>query len=142
MKSAGFSTPYGLHLIFDMDIFSLAVSVTVGIFVIMLIREIKPEYTVIASIFIGSFILLQTVPFAGKLLEFAKIQMGSNINDSYIGLIYKAIGVSFLCQYVSELCRESGLDSISSKTELFGKIYLTLLSLPLIEKIIEKVNIL
>ncbi len=124
-----------------MDVFTVAVSVIVGIFIIMLVREIKPEYAVIAGIFVGVFILIQAVPLIGELLEFSKGKLESNISEPYIALLYKAIGVSFLCQYISELCHESGLDSISSKTELFGKIYLTLMCLPLIEKIIEKVNI-
>lgn len=115
------------------------VAVISAIFLIILIREVKAEYAIFAVIILGVFILMKTVPAVSEILIFTKKIIPSNIEDSHIAVLYKAVGSAFLCQYVSDICRECGMDSISSKTEMFGKIYLTLLCLPLIETILDTV---
>ncbi len=117
------------------------VSVISGIFLIVLIREIKHEYAVFAGVLLGVFIILQVIPEIKNILDYTVSLMENGIGDLQIALLYKSIGASFLCCYVSDLCRECGLDTVASKTELFGKIYITSLSLPLIDSIFSMIHV-
>lgn len=119
----------------------MMISVLVGIFIIIPLREIKPEYAVISSILLGVYLLLQVMPVVGDVLGFTSDLMSFNIGNHSFTILYKAVGASFLCQYISELCRDCGLESVASKTEMFGKIYLTSLCIPLIDKILDTINV-
>ena len=118
------------------------IAIIAGVFLIMLIREIKAEYAIFSVVILGVFILIQSIPAISEILNVSKEMISSALDDSNISVLYKALGVSFLCQYVSDICKECGMESVSSKTELFGKIYLTLLCIPLLENILDTITVL
>ena len=124
-----------------MNIISLLFSVAVYILLLVFIREVKPEYATVLSVLFGVFMLLQAFPLANDILEYIKTFVVPDGDLLYMKILYKAVGVSFVCQYVSEICHECGFDAIASKTELLGKIYMTALSLPLIEQIFKAVDL-
>ena len=61
-------------------------------------------------------------------------------NDSiatYAAPLIKALGIAVLTQCCSELCRECGEGTVGNGIELIGKIEILLLSLPLVNEILE-----
>ena len=74
---------------------------------------------------------------ASPLVAFLSELIKNDAVSSYAELLLKALGIAVLTQCCSELCRECGEGSAGSGVELIGKIEILLLSLPLINEILE-----
>ncbi|MBR7098337.1 MAG: hypothetical protein IKC59_02890 [Clostridia bacterium] len=51
--------------------------------------------------------------------------------------LFKALGIAWLTQCCADLCRESGENGAASGVELAGKVEILLLSLPLLNEVLE-----
>lgn len=87
---------------------------------------------------LGSVILIFGVVLGmlSPVFVYLKDIMDETLSSEYSMIIIKAVGISYLVQISSELCRECGESSIGTGIETVGKIELIVLSLPLIDKII------
>ncbi len=57
----------------------------------------------------------------------------------YLELVWKAVGVCYLTSVAADLCRDCGESALASVAELCGRIALVLLSLPLLEGVLETI---
>lgn len=64
----------------------------------------------------------------------------SGLDREYVTILFKALGICWLTQFASDICRDCGETAISSAAEIFGKIQLMALSLPLFESLIDVVT--
>lgn len=123
------------------DIMLVSAFTIVGIFIIVLLRNLNSEYAVPVSILVGIFVFVHGLPMIAKLFDFSDGLITNVISDSDLKVLYKAIGTSFLVQYVVEFSKENGLDSISSRVEFLGKIYILTLGIPILESIISSISV-
>ena len=64
----------------------------------------------------------------------------SGLDESYISLVFKATAICFITQITSDLCRDSGENAVASVMELWGRLSVMLISVPLIESIVESIT--
>ncbi|MBP0979268.1 MAG: stage III sporulation protein AD [Oscillospiraceae bacterium] len=121
-----------------MNIFSILGIAAVGTIMSILLKQYLPEYSVLAtlatSIIILFWVVVNLIPVLDKLTYFIKeIKMPGE----YSLIILKSLGIAFVVQLISDICKDAGETAIASKLELAGKISILILSLPLFEKIIS-----
>ena len=63
-----------------------------------------------------------------------------DLDTSQVTLIFKALGICYLTQFSADICRDCGESAVASAAEIFGRIQLVLLSLPLFEELIERIS--
>lgn len=54
----------------------------------------------------------------------------------YVPFLFKVVGVAWLAQIASDLCREMGSATLGGYVELFGRIEILLLCLPLVKEVL------
>ena len=59
------------------------------------------------------------------------------ISDTYVSIVFKALGVCLLTQLAADACRDAGETGLAAKAELTGKFALLTLALPLFRKVGE-----
>ena len=57
--------------------------------------------------------------------------------SEYLAILFKGLGISYLTQLASDICRDSGESSLAVQTETAGKTALLIIALPLFEKVSE-----
>jgi stage III sporulation protein AD len=62
-----------------------------------------------------------------------------NISSTYITIIFKIIGIAYIAEFGSQICRDAGEGVIASKIELAAKIIIMLIALPIMIAIMESV---
>ena len=104
--------------------------------VCVLIKHYRSEFSMPARL--GSVILIFgiLIGMLSPIFTYLKELMGVSISSEYSAIIIKAVGISYLTQISSELCRECGEGSIATGIETVGKIEMIVLSFPLINKIL------
>ena len=66
--------------------------------------------------------------------------MESGLDESYISVVFKAMAICFITQITSDLCKDSGESAIASAMELWGRISVVIISLPLIESVVNTIT--
>ncbi len=115
--------------------------VAVGIAATLLASAVKPAkkefaitISVVCSVFIFGYIfsyLKSIVNTINNVIE------NFNLDTSMFFIIMKIIFVSYICEFGANICRDAGESAIASKIELFGKIIIVYISLPVIEAVIN-----
>lgn len=55
----------------------------------------------------------------------------------YIKLILKMVGITYLCEFGTQVCKDTGQGAIATQVELFGKVTVLITGLPILLAIIE-----
>ena len=101
------------------------------------VKNIRNEFLIptrLAGILIlFSFIIVLINP----IFEFLKSIMGENLPIEHMKILLKSFSIAYITQISSELCRECGENNIAFTIESAGKIEIIILSLPLINNVIQ-----
>ncbi len=108
----------------------------VGLCAVSVVRSWRGEF--VPLIRIGMLILFGTLLLSAikPLLAYFSLLIGKSGVGEKGTLLLKALGVSLLSEYASGICRECGEESAASSIELFGKLELLILCIPLIEELL------
>ena len=121
-----------------MDLFQ-AVSVgMVGAVLALMLKEWKPELSVAVSIATGIFLFFGVFEELREVFsEFSGLMERGGVDLRYFQIVVKIIGISYLAQFGSSICRDSGLSAIAEKIELAGKAAVVSLTLPILIAFLE-----
>jgi stage III sporulation protein AD len=119
-----------------MDIISIAgIAITAAVLAVML-RQYRHEYAMLISLAAGVLIFVMVISKIQPVFSQIKnLMSGANVNNQYISVLIKSLGVCFVAQIASDSCRDAGETAIASKVELAGKFVVLILALPLFAQI-------
>lgn len=130
-----------------MNIFAIIAIGVIGALLSVTLKSYRPEYGTMTGIATGILIIMLTSGNLIKVLEeLRQIVDKTGLDVKYFKITLKVIGISYITQFASEVCRDSGENAIASKVDTAGKICVLLLTIPIISGflniIIDMLNIL
>ena len=106
----------------------------------LFLKQIKPEYSLICLIVGGVLILVYLLKYVGDVLGFFhEVVDKTGISQELFTVMLKIIGLGYLVEFSSGVCRDCGNNSIADKVVLAGKLMIFLVSLPIITKLFNMV---
>ena len=117
---------------------------TVGIGILtaisaLLLRECKSPLASLITLSAGIAILLSTLPRLSPLI--AWVETLSNTLPAVVGeTVGQVLAAGILTSIGAETCSELGAPSLGARLELFGKIEILLLALPLLRELFSRVE--
>jgi stage III sporulation protein AD len=63
----------------------------------------------------------------------------SGLDSAYLVILLKMIGIAYVAEFSAGLCRDSGYSAVASQIELFGKLSLLGISMPVLQALLETV---
>ncbi|MDE6364204.1 MAG: hypothetical protein K2O40_14345 [Lachnospiraceae bacterium] len=109
-----------------------------GLFAALIIKKDKPEFAVLIIMLVSFFIAIRILTVLGNAveeLESWESILGGNI--AYISLLLKIIGITYVCDFAANLCKDSGYAALSNHIELFGKVAIMMAGFPIIRIMID-----
>ena len=107
-------------------------------FLSMLCKKEKGEYAVLmgigAVVLIFSFVLVQVqqaMDFLQTLINLLPLDGGA------LTILFKMLGITYIGEFASSICKDAGYTSLAGQIELFAKISILVLSIPCIGNILE-----
>ena len=64
----------------------------------------------------------------------------SSIDSTYIKIILKVIGISYIIEFGKDICKDAGESAIANKMEMAGKVIIVSLSIPVVASLIDIVT--
>ena len=112
----------------------------VAVVIIAVLKAQKPEIAIQISIIAGILIFFAIAGKLSAVVELLKGYAGKlNIDTAYMGTLMKIIGIAYITEFGSAVCRDAGESSIASKIEMAGKVVIIALALPIMTSLIETI---
>ena len=113
----------------------------VGLIIIIIVKQYRPEFAVYISIASGILILLFVMDKLINIIALIKtFSDNSGINSSFLSVIFKITGIAFLTEFAVSVCKDSGESAIASKIEIGSKVIIIFLSIPIISNLLEVIT--
>jgi stage III sporulation protein AD len=95
---------------------------------------------ILISVAAGVTIFLFVLPKISAVINLLKdLANKANINTFFLAVILKIIGIAYIAEFGSQLCRDTGEGSIAAKIEFAAKIFIMVLAIPIIASILETI---
>lgn len=62
------------------------------------------------------------------------------IQEKYITIILKMIGIAYLSEFTASICKDAGQNAIAGQVDFFGKMSMILVSLPVLQSLVETIR--
>ena len=121
-----------------MNVVQMSLLAVVGVLLAMVLKKERPEFGIVISIVVCACIFFSVLgrlsillEAVGRLRDLAKLDVG------YFRTILKMIGITYVAEFAVSLCKDAGYATIASQIEMFSKISILLLALPVIEAFLQ-----
>ena len=61
-------------------------------------------------------------------------------NRSFYEILFKIMGITYICEFASGICKDAGYSSISSQIEIIGKMLVLLSGIPILISVIDTIK--
>ena len=121
--------------------FAVAVLGIAAMLLAVQLREMKNEYSLYVALGAGIIIFSYGVDKLSIVSEtIEKLQGYLMIPTAYFGTLVKMVGITYLSEFASSLCRDGGQQTIATQLEMFGKLSILAVSTPVILALFETIE--
>lgn len=121
-----------------MNVVQLSLIAVAGVLFSVVLKKDRPEYGLLLSIVICICIFFCVVGRLEILLDAVnRLRELASMDSGYFRIILKMIGITYVAEFAVNLCRDAGYATIGAQIEMFSKISILLLALPVIEAFIS-----
>ena len=112
-----------------------------GILLAVQFRGSKPEYAsyigLAVSIIIFCFSMRQMETITGQFMKIRSYLSGS---EEYLSILFRVIGITYICEFSSDICRDAGYQAVAGQIEVLGKLTVMFAGLPILFAVIEQIR--
>lgn len=105
------------------------------------LKTVRTEYALWVVVFTGIFLGLAVLMKLDTIIEELRfLQDYFSDYSAYIRILVKIIGITYLSEFSSDLCKDAGANTLASQMELFGKLSILVLCMPVMTALLETVD--
>ena len=105
------------------------------------LKNVQPEYGIFIGVAAGLIIFGFSVTRLQVILsEIEKIRQYLSVHSSYVAVVIKVVGIAYISEFSSNLCRDAGYSGIASQIEMFGKLTILVMSLPVLTALLDTIQ--
>lgn len=113
----------------------------VGITAVLLavqMKGMKGEYGIYLASAAGCFIFFYGISKLETILDaMRQVQEFIKINRVYLTTLLKMTGITYIAEFASGICKDAGYGAIGTQIEVFGKLSILAVSMPILLALME-----
>lgn len=123
-----------------MEIIQIAlIGIVAGVLVVA-IKQKQPEIGMQVSIVAGLIIFIYALDYLVTAVDYIRdIVTRYDIPYESITIVLKIIGIAYICEFAVQILKDTGESSLASKVELAGRVFIIVLSLPIMTSFLNMV---
>ncbi|MBQ5474416.1 MAG: stage III sporulation AC/AD family protein [Lachnospiraceae bacterium] len=122
------------------DILKLGILSVSIVLVAIQFKAIKPEYGLYMTIAVAVIIMTYSFTLIENIIYgIYKLQDYLHMGD-YMPVLLKITGISYISEFASDICRDTGYGAIANQIQIFGKLSVLIVSLPIFEILCKTVS--
>lgn len=121
-----------------MEIFQIVSIGLMATIIILMLRVQNPELATLVSIVAGIIIFMFVISkFSININLIIQMVSRSKLENIYVMTIFKVVGIAYIAEFASQICKDAGEEAIGKKIELGGKILIMNLSIPILAALMD-----
>lgn len=104
-------------------------------------KTIKPEYSIFISVAGCIFIFIYNLEKISEIVSIVdKLADLTSVSREYIKILLKIAGITFISEIASDISKDCGYAAVSNQVQVFGKVSVLVISLPVFSELISKIG--
>lgn len=124
-----------------MEIIRISVVGVAGVFLAILVKQVRPEYSLYITMAAGIAILFYS---AGKLsyliTSLRNMQQYVPVDTEYMTILLKMIGITYIGQFCAGVCKDAGYSAVAGQIEIYGRLAVLAVSMPVLTALLETIH--
>lgn len=124
-----------------MNIIGICFVSIIGVIAAVILKGYKPEIGLFIVIVLSlMFLSWMLEVFRQMQTQFGVITKELEENKSFYEILFKIMGITYICEFASGICKDAGYSAISSQIEIVGKMLVLLSGIPVLIAVIETIK--
>lgn len=124
-----------------MEIMKIGILGVAGVLIALQFKTTKPEI----GLYIGFAVCIVIFTLSmegifGLMAGIESLQTYISAGSSYFKLLFKAVGITYICDFCASICKDAGYSAIAGQIEIFGKLSVLCMGIPILTAIIENIS--
>lgn len=116
-----------------MDIMQIVAVGIISTILALLVKKQSSELGIMVSIVGGILIFFMLLPdLVVALNVINNLSRNINTNMEHIPIIFRILGIAYIAEFGTQICKDAGEGAIASKIELGGKVIIMVVSAPIL----------
>ena len=112
-----------------------------GVLLAIQFRGSKPEYATYIGLAVGLIIFFFSIrQVEAVTAQFSRIKGYLNGAEEYLSILLKVIGITYICEFSSGICKDAGYAGIAGQVETMGKMYILLIGMPVLMTLMDSIQ--
>ena len=113
----------------------------IAVSLVIILKNQRPEIALMCVVASSVIILLFVFDELKSVIDLINsLMQKSSIDSTYIKIILKVIGISYIIEFGKDICKDAGESAIANKMEMAGKVIIVSLSIPGVASLIDIVT--
>lgn len=113
----------------------------IGVITAVIIKGYKPEFGIVVMITLSLVFLGWMLDVFGEMeKQFEAITEQLEENKSFYEILFKIMGITYICEFSSGICKDAGYSSIATQIEIVGKMLVLLSGIPILISVIDTIK--
>lgn len=124
-----------------MGILGVVILSVAGVLLAVQFKNGKNEYGVYISLALSLFIFAAILSQLEVMLRaFRSISAYIEVDKGFLAVLVKMVGITYMAELASGFCKDAGYQAIAAQVEIFGKISILILSLPVLSALLSTIQ--
>lgn len=112
-----------------------------GVMLALQFKSIRPEISLYLGFAVCVVIFSFSVNGMVKILsEIDSLQKYLSGSSPYFALLLKAVGITYISEFCSSVCKDAGYGAVASQVEIFGKLSVLFMGMPVLAVVVENIS--
>ena len=105
------------------------------------LKGLQGEYGIYLVAAVGLVIFFYGITKLKTVIEtIRQVQSYIRLNRMYLEVLLKMIGITYIAEFSSGICKDAGYGSLGSQIEIFGKLSVLAVSMPILLALLDTVQ--
>ena len=124
-----------------MEIVKIGILGMAGVMLALQFKGTRPEISMYLGFAVCIIIFSLSLDGLFEILhQMELLQQYMSTGSTYFKLLFKAVGITYICEFCAAICKDAGYGAIAGQIEVFGKLSVLFIGMPVLTAIIENIS--
>lgn len=124
-----------------MNIMQIGILGVAGAVLAIQLKQTKGEYAVYLCIGISLLIFFSIIGHLEIIIgTIRELTATIQLDNTYVVTLLKMLGITYIAEFSAGICKDAGFQTIATQIEIFSKITILLLSMPILVALIQTIQ--
>ena len=113
----------------------------IGVILHLILKGYKQEFSMLVLIVLSLMFSAWMIEIMTEMeSRFLEISSYLEENKSFYKILFKIMGITYICEFTSGICKDAGASSVGNQIEIIGKMMVLLSGIPILISVIETIK--